>query len=443
MPLHVWLPEAHPAAPSNVSALMSGGLINAGLYGLVRFAAGGLGRPEADWGMTILVLGAISAVLGVLYALSENDIKRLLAFSTIENGGIALWHWAPAFSAWQQVAPTIAALGVVACLYHVLNHAVFKGLLFLGAGGVVSATGTRRIEELGGLVHRMPWTAALFLVGSMAISGLPFLNGFASEWLVFQALLRGFFSADRLTQMILPLGGALLALTSALAAACFVKAFSLTFLARPRSRAAAEAVESSWWLLGPQVFLAAACVALGLLPGLVVNVLERVASSLPGFTGTERLGRGLAVELPGFDHVSPLMLAPAAVAALAAATVVGLASRRRRRSAPAWGCGGELSAEAEYTATAFSKPLVMIFQGVYRPTRHVATVETAPYFPSEVRYRSQIGAPFERYVYAPATRGVLAAARRMRVIQAGSLHAYLAYVLVLGVILLWWLGGLP
>ncbi len=446
VPLHVWLPEAHPAAPSNVSALMSGGLINAGLYGLVRIGAGGLGRPDPGWGMGVLLLGSVSAVLGVLYALGENDLKRLLAFSTIENGGIALMALGAGMIGLAAGRPEIGALGVAAGLYHVLNHAAFKGLLFLGAGGVVAATGTRRIEELGGLIHRMPRTAGLFLLGSAAIAGLPLLNGFASEWLVFQSLLRGFSFAERLTRIVLPLGGALLALTSALAAACFVKAFALTFLARPRSRAAAEATESPVLLLAPQAFLAAACVALGLFPGVVLRVLAGVAASLPGIGPQAGFTGGLAgvtVGVPAFDRLSPLVLLPAVLLALGLAAAVGLLSARSRRRAPAWGCGGELSAETEYTATAFAKPLVMVFRGIYRPTREVSTVETAPYFASEVRYRSQIGAPFERHVYGPATRAVLAAAGRLRIIQAGSLHAYLAYVLVLGVILLWWLGGLP
>jgi hydrogenase-4 component B len=446
VPLHVWLPEAHPAAPSNVSALMSGGLINAGLYGVVRVGAGGLGRPDPGWGMGLLILGSVSAVLGVLYALSENDLKRLLAFSTIENGGITLMAFGAGMIGLAAGRPELGALGFAAGLYHVLNHAAFKGLLFLGAGGVVAATGTRRIEEMGGLAHRMPRTAGLFLLGSAAIAGLPLLNGFASEWLVFQALLRGFFTAERLTRIALPLGGALLALTSALAAACFVKAFALTFLARPRSRAAAEATESPALLLAPQALLAATCVALGLFPGLVVRVLAGVTASLPGvgpqagFTG--RLA-GMTVGIPAFDHLSSLALVPAAVLTLGLAVALGRVSARAPKRAPAWGCGGELSAETEYTATAFAKPLVMVFRGIYRPTREVSAVETAPYFAREVRYRSEIGAPFERHVYGPATRAVLTVAGRLRVIQAGSLHAYLAYVLVLGVILLWWLGGLP
>ena len=446
VPLHVWLPEAHPAAPSNVSALMSGGLINAGLYGLVRVGAGGLGRPDPGWGMGVLLLGSVSAILGVLYALSENDLKRLLAFSTIENGGIALMGFGAGMIGLAAGRPELGALGFAAGLYHVLNHAAFKGLLFLGAGGVVAATGTRKLEELGGLAHRMPRTAGLFLLGSAAIAGLPLLNGFASEWLVFQALLRGFFSAERLTRIVLPLGGALLALTSALAAACFVKAFALTFLARPRSRAASEATESPALLLAPQAFLAAACVGLGLFPGLVVRVLAGVAASLPGFGPQDAFSGGLAgmtIGIPAFDHLSPLVIVPAVLFGLGLAAASGLVSARARRRAPAWGCGGELSAETEYTATAFAKPLVMVFRGIYRPTREVSRFESVRYFTSEVRYRSQIDAPFELHVYGPATRAVLAAAGRLRVIQAGSLHAYLAYVLVLGVLLLWWLGGLP
>lgn len=444
VPLHVWLPEAHPAAPSSVSALMSGGLVTAGLYGLARFGLGGLGRPDAAWGLAFLVLGGVSAVLGVLYALGENDLKRLLAFSTIENGGIVVMAFGAGMLGLAHGRPGIAALGLAAGLFHVLNHAAFKGLLFLGAGAVVSATGTRRIEELGGLVHRMPRSAALFLVGSAAIAGLPLLNGFASEWLVFQALLGGFSSAERLTRVALPLGGALLALTSALAAACFVKAFSLTFLARPRSPAAAQAVEAPAVLLAPQAFLAAACVGLGLAPGAVVALLARVAASLPGIGPQPDLAGGVArASVAAFDHVSPAALAPAVLLALGLAAAAGALSAWRPRRAAPWGCGGELGAENEYTSTAFAKPLVMVFRGILRPTREVSTVEATPYFPSEVRYRSEIGAPFERHVYAPATRVVLAAAQRLRFIQAGSLHAYLAYVLLLGVVLLWWLGGLP
>jgi hydrogenase-4 component B len=325
----------------------------------------------------------------------------------------------------------------------VLNHAAFKGLLFLGAGGVVAATGTRQIEEMGGLVHRMPRTAALFLLGAGAISALPFLNGFVSEWLVFQSLLRGFQSADRVTRIAFPLGGALLALTSALAAACFVKAFGLTFLALPRSEAAERAHEAPGIMLLPQAFLALVCVLLGLFPGLVLGALSGVTTALLGVRPDPAMASGLTgVVIRRLNHVEPIVLVPVALTALGIAALLGRVTVWATRRGPTWGCGGELSSETEYTATAFAKPIVMIFRGIYRPAREVSRVEAAPYFASEVRYRSELEAPFEKYVYAPLTRAVLAAAERLRVIQAGSLHAYLAYVLVLGVILLWWLGGM-
>jgi hydrogenase-4 component B len=330
----------------------------------------------------------------------------------------------------------------------VLNHAVFKGLLFLGAGGVVMATGTRQIEQFGGLLRRMPWTGLFFLVGAMAISGLPPLNGFASEWLTFQAFLYGFrSSAEPLVHFLFPVGGALLALTTALAAACFVKAFGISFLALPRSRAAAEAHESPTVMLVPQAFLAALCVGLGLFPGLVLRALGAVMASLPGLQPRADMVRGalgMASGLESFDHVVPLMLGAAMLGGLAVAGFLTARGGVAARHVPTWGCGGELTARTEYTATAFSKPLMMIFRAVYRPTREVeALAEVSPYFPHEVRYRAEIEPTFERYVYGPLVRAVLRVAAGMKVLQAGSLHAYLAYVMALVVslvLLVWWRG---
>ena len=255
LPLHVWLPEAHPAAPSSISALMSAVLITAGIYGLFRVCAFGLGTPSANGGLVFMAIGALSAILGVLYALTQSDLKRLLAYSTIENAGIILLGLGAAMVALAYGRAELAAVAVAASLTHVLNHAVFKGLLFLGAGSVVMATGTRQIEQFGGLLRRMPWTGLFFLIGALAISGLPLLNGFVSEWLTFQALLLGFASTPGLVRLNFPLAGALLALTTALAAACFVKAFGISFLALPRSREAADAHEVS------AVMLAAASVS--------------------------------------------------------------------------------------------------------------------------------------------------------------------------------------
>ncbi|MBK5256192.1 MAG: hydrogenase 4 subunit B [Vicinamibacteria bacterium] len=282
IPFHVWLPEAHPAAPSSISALMSSVLITAGVYGLFRVCAFGLGVPALGWGLTLTVMGTLSAIVGVLYALTQSDLKRLLAYSTIENSGIMVLGLGAGMLALADGHPALATLAAAASLAHVLNHAVFKGLLFLGAGSVVMETGTRQLEEFGGLLRRMPWTGLFFLVGAMSIAGLPLLNGFVSEWLTFQALLLGFHATPGFSRLNYPLSGALLALTSALAAACFVKVFGISFLALPRSPAAAEAHEAPWVMLAPQAFLAALCVGLGLFPGAVLGALGGVLAWLPG-----------------------------------------------------------------------------------------------------------------------------------------------------------------
>jgi hydrogenase-4 component B len=448
IPLHVWLPEAHPAAPSSISALMSAVLIKTGIYGIVRVCAFGLGVPRLSWGVLVFALGGLSAVLGVLYALMQHDLKRLLAYHSIENIGIILLGLGTGMIALAYGRTDLAWIGVAASLYHVLNHAVFKGLLFLGGGAVVMTTGTRQIEQFGGLLRRMPWTGLLFLIGAMAISGLPPLNGFASEWLTFQAFLYGFRgSPEPLVHFLFPVGGALLALTTALAAACFVKAFGISFLALPRSRAAAEAHEAPAVMLVPQAFLAMLCVGLGLFPGVVLRALGSVLASLPGLPphpDLARSGWGMASGLAAFDQVIPLVLAAVLIGGVIVAAVLTTRTRVAVRRVPTWGCGGELSARTEYTATAFSKPLMMIFGAVYRPTRQVEALgDVTPYFPHEVRYHAEIEPTFERYVYGPLLRAVLRVAAGMKVLQAGSLHAYLAYVIALVVWLVlrvWWTG---
>ena len=453
IPLHVWLPEAHPAAPTNISALMSGVLIKAGIYGIVRVCAFGLGVPSTSWGIIVVLLGGLAAVLGVLYALMQHDLKRLLAYHSIENIGIILLGLGAGMVALSYGRSDIASVGIAAGLFHVLNHAVFKGLLFLGAGGVVTATGTQQIEQLGGLLRGMPWTGLFFLVGALAISGLPPFNGFASEWLTFQAFVFGFRGAAEPPILLLfPVAGALLALTTALAAACFVKAFGICFLALPRTPAAATARESTALMLAPQAFLAALCIALGLFPGAVLRTLGGVMAALPGLQPQASLGRSVfemtaaappASTAPAFDHVVPVLFGVALLAGLLVAAWVTRRAAAARR-VPTWGCGGELTARTEYTATAFSKPLMMIFDAVYRPTRQVeAMAKDSPYFPQEVRYHAEIEPTFERYVYAPLARGILRLADGMKVLQAGSLHAYLAYVIALVVslvLLLWWKG---
>lgn len=448
VPLHVWLPEAHPAAPTSISALLSAVLLKTGIYGMVRVCAFGLGVPALSWGVLVVALGGLSAVLGVLYALMQHDLKRLLAYHSIENIGIILLGLGAGMMAMSYGRPDLAWIGVAASLYHVLNHAVFKGLLFLGAGQVAMTTGTRQIEQYGGLLRRLPWTGLFFLVGAMSISGLPPLNGFASEWLTFQALLYGFRgSTEPLVLFLFPIGGALLALTTALAAACFVKAFGITFLALPRSTAAASAQEAPLVMVAPQAFLAALCLLLGLFPGIVLRVLESVLRSVPGLRWPTRTAWNWLTMAPDggtVDHLVPVMFAFVLVSGIGLAALLAARTGGAVRRAPTWGCGGELSAQTEYTATAFSKPLMMIFGAVYRPTRRVESLAAvSPYFPHEVRYHSEIEPTFERYVYDPLLRGVLRAANGLKVIQAGSLHAYLGYVIALVVwlmLVVWWRG---
>jgi len=447
MPFHGWLPEAHPAAPSSISTLMSAVLITAGIYGLFRVCAFGLGTPAVSWGLIFMGLGTLSAILGVLYALTQRDIKRVLAYSTIENSGIIVLGLGAAMLALALGRTEVAAVALAGSLVHVLNHAVFKGLLFMGAGSVVMKTGTRQLEHFGGLLRYMPWTGLFFLVGAMAIAGLPMLNGFVGEWLTFQALLVGFQSTPGLIRLNYPLCAGLLALTSALAAACFVKVFGVSFLALPRSTNASAAHEVPPTMLVPQAFLAALCIGLGLFPGTILRALSSLLVSLPGLQPVPSLAwgaSGMTSPAESFDHVIPATFGVALLAAVVGAAVIALRSRGAVRRVPTWGCGGDLSAQTEYTPTAFSKPLMLIFRAVYRPTREVEALGgISPYFTREVRYRSETEPTFERYVSRPLLRTVLGTAAGMRVLQAGSLHAYLGYVLALAVLLLVWLGGHP
>src|SRR5262249_28737742 len=280
IPLHIWLPEAHPVAPSNVSALLSGVLIKTGIYGMTRVFFDFLGTPPNWWGVTVLTLGTISAVLGVLYALMQHDLKRLLAYHSIENIGIILMGLGASLMFLHTHHPVLAALALIAGLYHTINHAIFKALLFLGAGAILHSTHTRDMEQMGGLIKRMPQTALCFLIGAVAISALPPLNGFVSEWLTYQSLLQGFGTTASLVRLMFPLGGAMLALTGALAAACFVKAFGITFLAQPRSQEAAQAHEASPTMLGGMGLLTVACVFLGLFPTLFVQLFDSVTLQL-------------------------------------------------------------------------------------------------------------------------------------------------------------------
>ncbi len=282
VPLHVWLPEAHPVAPSNVSALMSGVMLKTAIYGIVRVSFDLLRVFPWWWGAIVLILGLISAVMGVLYALMQHDLKRLLAYHSVENIGIILIGIGLSMIFTSFHMPLLAALALIAGLYHTMNHAMFKGLLFMGAGAVLHATDERNMEEMGGLIHRMPWTAALFLIGCVSISALPPFNGFVSEWLTFQAFLLSPALPSPLLRLLIPLGAALLALTGALAAACFVKAFGVTFLGHWRGHHKPHVHEADWFMRSGMILAALTCFLLGILPTLFIDWMDIIPQQLIG-----------------------------------------------------------------------------------------------------------------------------------------------------------------
>jgi hydrogenase-4 component B len=444
VPLHPWLPAAHPVAPSNVSALMSGVLIKTGIYGMTRVFFDFLGTPANWWGVTVLGIGIISAVLGVLYALMQHDLKRLLAYHSIENIGIILMGLGAAMLFLQSGHPALATLALIAGLYHTMNHAVFKALLFLGAGAVLHATHTRDMEKLGGLVKCMPKTAFFFLVGAVAISALPPLNGFVSEWLTYQSLLQGFNTTSSLLRLMFPIGGALLALTGALAAACFVKAFGITFLAQPRSDHARDAHEAGFTMLLGQGLLTAVCVFLGLFPTLFLTLLDPVAMQLTSTSIADRLTLSNGLVLSGVNPaggtVSTLGIAIIGICLLCVPFALRFIFSRdaKTRTGPTWDCGLQgLTPQMEYTATGFSKPIRMIFKTLFRPHREVQReYDFSPYFAKTIRFETHVEEVFETRIYRPFNRWVLRFSRRMRTLQAGSIQAYLIYIFVTLILLL-------
>lgn len=376
-PLHVWLPLAHPAAPSHVSALMSGVMTKVAIYGFIRIAFDQLGPPVWWWGMPILIVGGGTAVLGVLHALMQNDLKRVLAYSTIENVGLIFIGLGLALAFKGNGMAAAAALALTAALFHVFNHALFKSLLFFGAGAVFTATGQRAMEKLGGLLNRMPATGLLFLVGSAAISALPPLNGFASEWLILQAILLSPDLPQWGLKLLVPVVGALLALAAALAAACFVRAFGVSFLGRPRSAVAMEAREVDRLSIASMTIVALLCLLAGIFPAMIIDALAPVATAL---TGTR---------MPVQMHVDWLSIVPiaesrssyngllvflfiTASASVAAWAVHRIASNRLRR-APAWDCGfPDASPITQYTAESFAQPIRRVFGGaVFRARERV------------------------------------------------------------------------
>jgi formate hydrogenlyase subunit 3/multisubunit Na+/H+ antiporter MnhD subunit len=430
VPLHVWLPRAHPAAPSHVSALMSAAMVNLGVYGMARLVFDLLPPGPPWWGGVLLTAGVITALTGVLYSVAETHLKRLLAYSTIENLGLVFIGLGFAILMRGYGYGPLASMGLVAALLHTLNHAVFKSLLFLAAGSVVHGTHSVSMEAFGGLIKRMPITAVLSLVGALALAGLPPLNGFPSEWLTFQLLVAGAQHTAPALAILLPLALAGVALVAGLAAVSGVRLFGITFLALPRSEGARDAHECSRIMIAAMLLPTAGCLALGVGPTIVIPQLSRIVSDLGQPAGSLSAGLALSVPLVSSRMWGAAIALLVVGVGLVAAAAVRLTGRARTvRIGAAWNCGRIVqSARSEYTAAAFAEPLKRIFTGFYRPTQEV-TVDVHPasrYFVRAIRLRADLAPWMEQMFYEPVLRATRAVSNRMGQLHSGSIHFYLA-----------------
>lgn len=439
VPVHIWLPVAHPQAPSHISSIMSGVMIKIAIYGMIRFFMLLLGPGPQWWGILILMLAVVSCLVGVIYALMDHDLKRLLAYHSVENIGIILLGIGAAmlFTSKGLVLP--AVLGMCAGLYHLVNHALFKGLLFLCAGSVVKATGIRDMEKMGGLIKVMPWTAVFFLIGAMGISALPPLNGFVSEWLTFQAFFAAILQSQGWIKLFMVLCVAALALTSGLAAACFVKAFGITFLALPRSYRAEQAKEVSFSLKFGMGFLAVMVILFGVGASVIFPYISLVAQDILGAPESVfsfqwfslKIASGQAISVSPFIIAALLLIFGFAVFAW---LMPGLRAKTVRRNT--WDCGYyDLDARTEYTATAFSKPFRIAFSFFLLPYRKSQKIRDSFYHVRTFTYETHTTAVFERHFYQPLLRVIYYIAVKFKKIQPGSINLYLLYIFLTVVIL--------
>lgn len=448
IPLHVWLPEAHPVAPSNVSALMSGIMLKTSIYGMMRVAFDLLHGFPWWWGGIVLCFGLVSSVLGVLYALMQHDLKRLLAYHSVENIGIILIGFGLSMIFTSFDVQSLAALALVASLYHTLNHALFKGLLFMGAGAVIHATHEKNMEEMGGLIHLLPWTSALFLVGCISIAALPPFNGFVSEWLTFQALLLSPALPHPLLKLLVPLAASLLALTGALAAACFVKAFGVTFLGAWRGHRKKEQIGEVAFSMRLGMLLAAlSCLALGVLPTLVMGWMDSVPLKLCGARIATSAGRFGWLWLTPSSQERASYSGPVVffgLIAVVAATYFLLHVRRTAiRRAPLWDCGFErITPRMQYTATSFAMPIRRVFGFFFSIREQVELIspQNHPVMADSLHYRLRVRDRFWNWFYEPLSDIAFWIARRVGRLQQGRIQIYLLYSFVTLIVLLAFLG---
>lgn len=445
IPLHIWLPEAHPAAPSHVSALMSGIMVKTALFMLFRFFFDFFQGARVEWGVAFLIIGSVSALLGILYANAERDLKRLLAYSTVENVGIITIAFGAGLTLFALGQERVALFALAAALYHLLNHAVFKSLLFLGAGSVVSRAGTRNLEAYGGLLRVMPYTATFFLVGSLAIAALPPFNGFVSEWLTFQVLFAGVIGSPLAVKIAFLIALTSLVFTSGLAVACFVKVFGTTFLARPRSAEAKAAKEVSWIMVVPMGVLALLSLVLGLASSPVLAGLTGIVASI-GLTNPATLGfpfLEIVASRHAFADVLPLATVAILLIVILVAITVAVRLATRGRCVvigSTWDCGFPLSGRNEITATSFSRSLVTIFRGILQPTKQ-STIEyhddQTRYFIKSVSIETGLRDVYRERLYRPVNAALHFLADRIRLVQTGNVNVYILYFALtfLGVLL--------
>ncbi len=443
-PVHVWLPLAHPAAPSHVSALMSGVMTKVAVYGFVRIVFDLLGPPAWWWSLPVLAAGALTAVLGVLHALMERDLKRLLACSTIENIGIVFLALGLALAFRANGMDGAAALALTAALFHALNHMLFKSVLFFGAGAVLHATGERDIERLGGLIHRMPVSSAAFLLAAMAISALPPLNGFASEWLTFQAIFVSPALPQWALKIMVPAVGTLLALAAALVAGCFVRAFGILYLGRPRSPAAAAAHETDRFSLAAMLALCALCVLAGLFPGIVIDGLAPVARLLTGARMPAQAGSAWLTIVPVADARSSynglLIALFVGGVALGCAWLARLPVRGAVRRSRLWDCGFPgLGPSSQYSAASLSQPIRRVLGTVAFGAAERVDMP-APGDMRAARIDKTLRDPAWTMIYTPIGTAVAFVAGKLNHTQFLTIRNYLGMVFALLVALIALLG---
>ena len=444
IPFHIWLPYAHPAAPSNISALMSGMMIKTGIYGLIRIVFCFLGIEHTWWGVLLLCLGAVSLVLGIAYAFIEKNVKRLLALSSVENIGVILIGLGICFLATAQDKQMIAGLALAAALIHTFNHALFKGGLFLGAGAIQYSTHTKQMEELGGLIKKMPVTAVLMLCFSLAVSSILPFNGFIGEWLTYQSLFANIQGGEGGLNILLILTVGAMGLAAALAAACFVKLFGISFLGLPRSEHAANAKEVPLTMKIGMGILGLLCLLLGLFPSSILNLIEKVILSVEGHSVTGHLqGEFLITYCPlniAQGSISPLAITIAVIIltllSLLVIRIIGGPYVERKYGT--WDCGfSALNARTQYSATGFSKPIKIVFRVLYRASRKTKLTGDLKYFPESITYTTSSESILEKYFYQPIYARIKLFSKRTKFrIQTGHVHNYLFYIFLVILILM-------